>query len=82
MRQTAADSEEPAPASAASRARLRRPSRLQALAKRLGLHLVTAETLSIRRRRSGKGFAYVRPDGSAVRDRREIRRLASLAVPH
>jgi DNA topoisomerase-1 len=66
---------------AAARIRPRRLSRPEALAKRLGLHLVTAETLTIARRRAGKGFAYLRPDGSAIKDKAEVRRLASLAVP-
>jgi DNA topoisomerase I len=73
--------EESALAAAARRGRAQRPSRLQALAKRLGLHLVTTDALTIRRRRSGRGFAYVRSDGCPLRDRNEIRRLASLAVP-
>jgi DNA topoisomerase I len=81
MRQSSAENEEPAPASGAPRAQTPGSSRLQALAKRLGLHLVTADTLTIRRRRAGKGFAYLRPDGSTMRDQREIRRLAALAVP-
>jgi DNA topoisomerase-1 len=72
---------EPASAGAAARAAARPPSRLQALAKTLGLHLVTTAALTISRRRSGRGFAYSRPDGSPVRDKNEIRRLASLAVP-
>jgi len=58
-----------------------RPSRLQALAKRLGLHLVATDALTIRRRRCGRGFAYSRPDGSQIRNKQEIERLASLAVP-
>jgi DNA topoisomerase-1 len=74
-RESSAENQEPAPGGAA-----RRPS-LQALAKRLGLRLVTTEVLTISRRRAGRGFAYFRPDGSALRDNDEIRRLASLAVP-
>src|ERR1700736_6903701 len=61
-----------------------RPGRLQpmeALAKRLGLKLVTTQALTIHRRRAGKGFCYVRSDGSLLRDKDEIARLASLAVP-
>ena len=78
---SAENQDEPALAAAARGGRARRPSRLQALTKRLGLHLVTTEALNIRRRRSGRGFAYFRPDGSPLRDKNEIRRLASLAVP-
>src|SRR5947208_4319473 len=78
---SAENQDEPALAAAARGGRARRPSRLQALTKRLGLHLVTTEALNIRRRRSGRGFAYIRRDGAPLRDRDEIRRLASLAVP-
>jgi DNA topoisomerase I len=53
----------------------------EALAKRLGLRLVGADTLTIRRVRRGKGFSYVRPDQSVIRDRKTVQRLARLAVP-
>jgi DNA topoisomerase-1 len=59
----------------------RRRSAMQAMADRLGLKLITTDALTIRRRRHGQGFSYVRPDGAPVRDRAQIRRLASLAVP-
>jgi DNA topoisomerase I len=52
-----------------------------ALAKRLGLRYVTTDALSIRRRRSGKGWAYIGSNGRPIRDPRIIRRLARLAVP-
>jgi DNA topoisomerase I len=58
-----------------------RASRVQGLAKRLGLRLVAADALTIRRRRCGRGFAYVRADGRRLRDSVEIERLAALAVP-
>jgi DNA topoisomerase-1 len=45
-----------------------------ALAKRLGLR-------SIRRRRSGKGWAYIGSNGRPIQEPRIIRRLARLAVP-
>lgn len=35
----------------------------------------------IRRRRSGRGFAYVGPDGTAVRDPATLRRIKGLAIP-
>jgi DNA topoisomerase-1 len=35
----------------------------------------------IRRRRSGKGFSYVAPDGSTVRDRATLTRIRALAIP-
>jgi DNA topoisomerase I len=52
-----------------------------ALAKRLGLRYVTTDALSIRRRRSGKGWAYIGSNGRPIQDPRIIRRLARLAVP-
>jgi DNA topoisomerase-1 len=39
------------------------------------------EDLTWRRLRRGKGFCYVREDGTVIRDRATVRRLASLAVP-
>jgi DNA topoisomerase I len=65
----------------ASAKRPQRPQPMEALAKRLGLKLVTTQALTIHRRRAGKGFCYLRPDGSLLRDKDEIARLASLAVP-
>jgi DNA topoisomerase-1 len=35
----------------------------------------------IRRRRSGKGFGYVGPDGQAVRDEKTLARIRALAIP-
>jgi DNA topoisomerase I len=61
--------------------RRRRASSVAALAKRLGLRLVTTEALTIRRRRCGQGFAYYTADGRLIRDRSVVRRLSSLAVP-
>jgi DNA topoisomerase I len=52
-----------------------------AMAKRLGLRHVTTDALSIRRRRSGRGWSYIGADGQPVRDPTIIRRLARLAVP-
>src|SRR5262249_12110779 len=52
-----------------------------ALAKRHGLRHVHRHTLSIRRRRQGKGWIYLRPDGRPIRDQATIKRLVSLAVP-
>jgi DNA topoisomerase I len=53
----------------------------RALAKRLGLRLVSSSAFSIGRRRRGKGWVYLRKDSRVIRDRREIRRLSRLAVP-
>ncbi len=52
-----------------------------ALAKRLGLRYVTTDALSIRRRRSGRGWVYFGIDGQPIRNPRIVRRLARLAVP-
>ena len=46
-----------------------------------GLRYVTDQKPGIRRRRSGKGFRYVRPDGTAVRDEPTLHRIASLVIP-
>ena len=53
----------------------------QTLAKRLGLRLVAADALAIRRRRCGKGWIYLDPDNRVIRDRATVQRLARLAVP-
>jgi DNA topoisomerase IB len=50
------------------------------LVKRLGLKHITTDELTIRRRRHGDGFGYLRPDGTRVTTA-EKRRLAALAVP-
>jgi DNA topoisomerase I len=51
-----------------------------AAARRLGLRHVTTEALSIRRRRCGRGWAYLEA-GRRIRDPKVVRRLARLAVP-
>jgi DNA topoisomerase-1 len=61
--------------------RRKRVSSTAALAKRLGLRLVTSDALTIRRRRCGRGFCYYTPDGQQIRDRAVIRHLNALAVP-
>jgi len=52
-----------------------------ATAEAAGLRYVTDDRPGIRRKRSGKGFAYYAPDGSLIRDRAELRRIASIAIP-
>jgi len=44
-------------------------------------HYNQREDLTWQRLRRGKGFHYVREDGTVIRDRTTVRRLASLAVP-
>src|SRR5689334_20020309 len=46
-----------------------------------GLRYVTDATPGIRRRRAGKGFSYLRPDGERLQDERELERIRALAVP-
>jgi DNA topoisomerase-1 len=50
-------------------------------AKVAGLRYVTDRLPGIRRLRSGKGFRYIRPNGAAVRDPAELRRMRELAIP-
>ena len=55
---------------------------LQARSRTPGpLRRVSPNELNIRRRRNGKGFAYIGPGGRALRDSATLRRLKSLAVP-
>ena len=51
-----------------------RLSPARAVARRLGLRYVQQDELTLRRRRRGKGFSYMREDGSIIRDRAIIRR--------
>jgi len=46
-----------------------------------GLRYVCDSQPGIRRRKSGKGFTYLGPDGSALRDSTQLRRFRSLAIP-
>jgi DNA topoisomerase I len=50
-------------------------------ARLAGLRHVTDSRPGIRRRRRGKGFGYLDPGGQPLRDPRERRRIAALAVP-
>ncbi|MBV8199675.1 MAG: DNA topoisomerase IB [Acidobacteria bacterium] len=50
-------------------------------ARLAGLRYVTDEGPGIRRRRQGTGFSYRGPDGQALRDRQQRRRIAALAIP-
>ncbi|HEX4158991.1 MAG TPA: hypothetical protein VHY79_10980 [Rhizomicrobium sp.] len=52
-----------------------------ALARKLGLHIVKAADLTIRRERDGEGWSYWSTRGRRLKDPRVIRRLNSLAVP-
>jgi len=50
-------------------------------AESAGLHYVADDRPGIRRRKSGKGFVYRRPDGTRITDPQVLQRIASLAVP-
>ena len=50
-------------------------------AEAAGLRYVTDGIPGVRRRRHGRGFSYVDPDGQVIRARALIRRFRSLAIP-
>ncbi len=50
-------------------------------ARAAGLYYVTDEMPGIRRRRHGRGFSYVDPDGRIIRDTAMLRRFRSLVIP-
>jgi DNA topoisomerase I len=50
-------------------------------AQAAGLRYVSDTQPGIRRKKSGKGFTYVAPDGKTIRDSRELARIRSLAIP-
>jgi DNA topoisomerase-1 len=52
-----------------------------AAAEQAGLVYVSDEEPGIRRRRSGKGFSFRNPDGTAVKDKETLARIKSLAIP-
>ena len=49
--------------------------------KETDLIYVSDSEPGIRRRRRGSGFSYLRPDNRVLRNKAELRRIASLAVP-
>ena len=50
-------------------------------AQAAGLRYVSDTQPGIRRKRIGKGFAYVGTDGKTIRDAKELSRIRSLAIP-
>jgi DNA topoisomerase I len=50
-------------------------------AKAAGLRYVTDDAPGIRRRKSGKGFTYVDPEGRTVKDAKDLDRIRKLAIP-
>ena len=68
------------------RARSRRKAALlpadpQKSARIAGLRYNLAEGPGIIRKRAGKGFCYIGPDGKPVTDREEVKRIRSLVIP-
>jgi DNA topoisomerase I len=53
----------------------------QGAAESNGLRYVSDEHPGIRRRRSGKGFAYTRPDGTRLTDHHVLGRIRALVIP-
>lgn len=54
---------------------------VETLAREKGLTIVAPEALTVRRHRRGTGFTFKLPSGAVLKDRDEIARLKSLAVP-
>ena len=50
-------------------------------AQAAGLRYVSDIQPGVRRKRAGKGFVYVGPDGKPIRDEKELARIRSLAIP-
>jgi DNA topoisomerase-1 len=50
-------------------------------AETAGLRYVSDEEPGIRRKKSGKGFTYTKPDGAKVADKPTLDRIRSLAIP-
>jgi DNA topoisomerase I len=50
-------------------------------AREAGLRYVSDALPGIRRRKSGRGFAYTAPDDRPIRDRATLRRIQRLAIP-
>ncbi len=59
---------------------MRRSKKIESLASQHGLKIVSVDQLTIRRVRRGKGFSY-RNGAGPVREKAELARLRSLAVP-
>ncbi len=61
--------------------KLRGKNTVKALARELGLTLRDQSELTIRRRKSGKAYSFIRENGTRIRDAGTIRRLNAMAVP-
>src|SRR5690606_6399984 len=53
----------------------------QEIADNAGLRYMRDDSPGLTRRKCGKGFTYINPDGSTCRDKNTIRRAKSLAIP-
>jgi DNA topoisomerase-1 len=65
----------------ASRSRTTTEERAAAAARAAHLRYAAPRRPGIRRLRAGRGFRYVRPDGSPVRDAATLDRIRELAIP-
>jgi DNA topoisomerase-1 len=52
-----------------------------ASARAAGLRYTPDGGPGIRRRRAGRGWSYIGPDGAVIRDEEELRRIRTLAIP-
>jgi DNA topoisomerase-1 len=50
-------------------------------ARAAGLRYVSDAQPGIRRRRAGRGFSFVGPDGVPIKDREELKRIRALVIP-
>jgi DNA topoisomerase IB len=50
-------------------------------AESAGLRYVSDDEPGLRRRKTGKGFSYKKPDGKSVRDKATRERIRKLAIP-
>jgi DNA topoisomerase I len=50
-------------------------------AESVGLRYVSDDEPGLRRRKTGKGFSYLKPDGRSVRDKATRERIRKLAIP-
>ncbi len=57
------------------------PTPAKKLARKLGLHIVGPNALTVRRKRAGKNWAFFSAHGRRIADKRVISRLQKLAVP-
>ncbi|MDB5616361.1 MAG: hypothetical protein JWQ24_599 [Tardiphaga sp.] len=71
----------PAPVDVAARGSKLSVATVEALARDLGLKLGDQSELTIRRRKRGKSYSFIRANGTAIRHAGTIKRLNAMAVP-